>query len=253
MKTIAFHLQKGGVGKTTLSVSIAWEIAQKLERKVCLIDCDPQGNASSWLLEGVVDPDYELGDVLTGKCPYTDAMVSLNQFLTCIPTFGLTSTLADYGKTGLAAEPFVIADLIQELPVDYCILDLGPGLGNVETAALIATNEVVLTMQPEYFSLDGLATWAERVKKIEKGLRVRIHYDKLVINGLNRTIGQMKEVTEQAQKHASHVYLFSTEPAFRKAQAMHIPAQLVPKPEDLKEENVRELNRLAKDLVNGVR
>lgn len=249
MKAKAFHLQKGGVGKTTLSVSVAWELAQ-LGHRTVLIDCDPQGNASSWLLEGRAEPEHELADALLGNVSPEASAIQVSGDLWCIPTFGLTHTLTDYGRTGLAAEPFVLADLIEKLPFDMAVLDLGPGLGNIETAAIVAVDEVVLTMTPEYFSLDGLATWAERVQKIEKGLRVKIHYDKLVVNGLNRGVRQMTDVHERAVKAARNVYTVTTDPVFRKAQAEHLPAQeyqIAP----MKPANRAELRRLAEDLANG--
>ena len=91
MKAFAFHLQKGGVGKTTLSVSIAWELAHMGHRTV-LVDCDPQGNSSSWLLEGNVSPEYELADVLLQRAEPKAAIIHLSDTLACLPTFGLTQT-----------------------------------------------------------------------------------------------------------------------------------------------------------------
>ena len=253
MKTIAFHLQKGGVGKTTLSVSIAWEFADT-GKKTVLIDCDSQGNASSWLLEGRnEEPEYELADVLLNRVDAETATVPVDKNIWCIPTFGFTTSLSDYGKSGLSSEPFVIANMVESLSFDFAVLDMGPGLNNIEQAAVIATDEVVLTITPEYFSLDGLDTWAERIKRIEKGLRVKIHYEKLVVNGLNQSITQMREVYQEAKKTAQHVYTITTEPAFRKSQSLHIPAQLLIARDSMKLQNRKELQRLAKDLINGFR
>jgi chromosome partitioning protein len=252
LKTIAFHLQKGGVGKTTLSVSTAWELANEGFRTV-LIDCDPQGNSSSWLLEGRYEPEVELADVLLGDASVADAAVQIEERLWVIPTFGLTHTLTDYAKSGLAAEPFVIADLVDSLDYDFAVLDMGPGLGNIEQAALVATDEVVLTMTPEYFSLDGLETWAERVRKIERGMRVKISYEKLVVNGLNESVGQMRDVHNDAKKAAREVYTIGTDPAFRKSQAEHLPVQRLSRKEAMKPENREELIRLTRRLSNGAR
>lgn len=251
MKTTAFHLQKGGVGKTTLSVSIAWELAS-MGKKTVVIDCDPQGNASSWLLEGNAEPEYELADVLQGKATATQAIIDLGNNLYCLPTFGLSGSLKDYALTGLASEPFVIADLVEGLPFDHAILDMGPGFGAIERSALAATNEVVLVMTPEYFAIDGIEVWAESARKLEKGMRIKIHYNKLVINGLNRSIAQMMDVYEQATKLVRNCYTIGTEPAFRKAQASHIPAQRIEKG-TMKHINQKELSRLAQGVNNGIR
>lgn len=251
MKAIAFHLQKGGVGKTTLSVSTAWELSE-LGHRTVLVDCDPQGNSSSWLLEGRAEPEYELADVLAGRVSGEDATVAVQSNLHCLPTFGLTSALRNYAKSGLASEPYVIADMVEKLPFDYAVLDMGPGLGTIEQSALIATNEVVLTMTPEYFSLDGLETWAEGVRGIERGLRAKVAYDKLVVNGLNKSIRQMVEVYEQAKKAAKKVFTIGTDPVFRKAQEAHVVAQMY-KPEPMKQQTREELQRLTMDIIDGVR
>lgn len=250
MKVIAFHLQKGGVGKTTMSVTTAYELATSGNRTV-LIDADPQGNSSSWLLEGRAEPEYELADILTGDCEVNEALCPVPDVpnLSVVPTLALTNALRNYAKVGLASEPFAVANIVENMDADAVIIDMGPGLGSLETASLIATNEVVLTMSPEYFSLDGLTTWASAVEQIEKGMRVKIHRERLVVNGINRSVGQMVDVTETARKQAKHVYTISTDPVFRKAQAEHLPAQLfVESP--MKTENRNMFRQLAKEIMS---
>src|SRR6056297_1526607 len=222
MKTIAFHLQKGGVGKTTLSVTTAAELAIE-DYRTLLIDADPQGNSSSWLLEGVIEPEYQLSDVLTGKAEKEAAIVQVSGDLYCLPTFGATSDLRNYAKGGgAAAAPWAVADMIEGLPFDYIVIDMGPGLYALETQVLLATDEVIPTMTPEYFSLYGLETWAMAVKEIEKGMRAKIHYSRLIVNGMNKSIGQMREVHGKALKAAREVYTIPTDPVFRKSQEAHI-------------------------------
>ena len=246
MTTIAMHLQKGGVGKTTMAVSLAWELAAAGRRTV-VCDCDPQGNASSWLLETRYDPTTELADVLTGGARVNDAVVWISEELGVLPTFGLSPALNDYGKAGLASEPFIIATALEELRADYCILDLGPGLGSIETAALLATDEVILVMTPEEFSLDGIQVWSTRAERMARGMRKQLHYERLIVNGLNRRISQMKRIHAEAQRRIRHVTTVLQDAGFRKAQEAHLPAQEF----GIRGENRTALAELAKELING--
>lgn len=247
MKSIAYHLQKGGVGKTTLSVTTAAELARD-GHKTVLIDCDPQGNSSSWLLGGR-EVTCQLSDVLTGQQKATEAIFQVDTNLYCLPTFGSSSALRNYAKGGgAAAEPFAIADIVEGLKYDYAVLDMGPGLLALETQGLLATDEIILTMTPEYFSLEGLGTWADAVRDIEKAIRVKIRYSKLVVNGMNKTIGQMREVHGEALKAAREVYTIPTDPIFRKAQAEHTPPQQYG---GMKPETYEEIKRLVEALKNG--
>src|SRR5690554_5735698 len=134
-RTISFHLQKGGVGKTTISGTLACQSALEGFRTL-LVDVDPQGNASSWFLQDA--PTFELADVVQGKCYIQDAICPINQVpnLYLLPTFGIGGTLKNYSETKLAEEPYVLQDLVQEVSqsFDRILLDLSPGLGRLERA-----------------------------------------------------------------------------------------------------------------------
>ena len=181
-KTVAFHLQKGGVGKTTISGTLACESALT-GHKTLIVDCDPQGNISSWFLKD--PPKYELADVLQGKCFINDAIIKVPSVdnLYILPTFGIGGTLKLYSETKLSEEPYVLQDLIGELSSDFerIILDLSPGLGRLERSALIASDEVVSPMISEVFSLDGLEIFIHELQKIKKNMRVAVKHNKVII------------------------------------------------------------------------
>jgi len=219
-KTVAFHLQKGGVGKTTISGSLACESALS-GIKTLLIDCDPQGNLSSWFLSET--PKYELADVLQGKCFINDAIVPVSQIenLFLLPTFGIGGTLKLYSETKLAEEPYVLQDLIGELKPAYerIILDLSPGLGMLERSAIIASDEVISPMTSEVFSLDGLEIFIHELQRLRKNLRSSVKHDKVIINSYDSRIKQHRDIYESAKSTGKYsVYLVPVDPVFRKAQ-----------------------------------
>jgi chromosome partitioning protein len=92
MKTLAIALQKGGTGKTVLSVSLAASLARKEPGRVLLVDCDPQGNSTEWTYTNELNA--ELAGVLLGKSALKDAIVqSLFPGLSVLPTAGLGGEL----------------------------------------------------------------------------------------------------------------------------------------------------------------
>ncbi|MDD5076381.1 MAG: ParA family protein [Sphaerochaetaceae bacterium] len=226
-KTIAFHLQKGGVGKTTISGTIACQSAME-GIPTLLVDVDPQGNASSWFYTGELN--YELADVLQGTCYVDDAIVQIpnidNLFL--LPTFGIGGSLKTYAETKIADEPYVLQDLIQLLKDKYprIILDLSPGLGKLERAAIIASDEVITPMTPEVFSLDGLEIFIDELKKIRKNLRSQVKHERIVINSFDGRIRQHKEIYEAATSGIFKVYKIPVDPVFRKAQEANVSPQV---------------------------
>lgn len=219
-KTVAFHLQKGGVGKTTISGTLACQSALS-NKKTLIIDCDPQGNVSSWFLQSA--PKFELADVLQGKCFVGDAIVKIPNIdnLYILPTFGIGGTLKIYSETKLAEEPYVLQDLVSEVSKDFdhVILDLSPGLGMLERAALIASDEVVTPMTSEVFSLDGLEIFIHELQKLRKNMRSAVKHNKIIINSYDTRIKQHRDIYAAALESGNYkVYLIPVDPIFRKSQ-----------------------------------
>lgn len=220
IQTVAFHLQKGGVGKTTISGTLACESAMH-GNKTLIIDCDPQGNISSWFLND--PPKFELADVLQGKCFVNDAIVPIPGIanLYILPTFGIGGSLKLYSETKLAEEPYVLQDLVSEVKEDYehIVLDLSPGLGRLERSALIASDEVVSPMTSEVFSLDGLEIFIHELQKLKKNMRSNVKHNKIIINSYDTRIKQHRDIYAAAMESGNYkVYLIPVDPIFRKAQ-----------------------------------
>src|SRR5690554_4305694 len=246
-KTISFHLQKGGVGKTTISGTLACESA-KQGYSTLLVDVDPQGNASSWFYTGELS--WELSDVLQGRCFIQEAVVEIpampNLFL--LPTFGIGGGLKQYAETKISDEPYVLQDLVKELATtfDRIILDLSPGLSKLERSALIASDEIITPMTPEIFSLDGLEIFINELDKIRKNLRSPVRHERVIINSFDERIRQHKEIFAAAMEGKFEVYKIPVDPAFRKSQEKNTAPQLFKyrgrglKPKTL--EAIKELN-----------
>lgn len=228
-KAIAFHLQKGGVGKTTVSGTLGCQSALN-GYKTLLIDCDSQGNLSSWFLK---EPSkYELADVLQGKCFASEAIVPVDNIdnLFIIPTFSIGGSLKNYSETKLVDEPFVIQDLVSELnkQYDHIILDLSPGLGRLERAALIASNEIITPMTPEVFSLDGLEIFIDELKKLKKNYKSNVKHNKIIINSYDERIKQHRDIFHAAESSGKFtVFKIPVDPIFRKSQEANAVPQLL--------------------------
>lgn len=250
-KTVAFHLQKGGVGKTTISGTLACQSALD-GKKTLIVDCDPQGNVSSWFLQSA--PKFELADVLQGKCFVADAIVKApgieNLFI--LPTFGIGGSLKSYSETKLSEEPFVIQDLINQVAEDYdhIIMDLSPGLGMLERYALIASDEVITPMTSEVFSLDGLEIFIHELQKLRKNLRSNVKHNKIIINSYDSRIRQHRDIYAAAMESGNYkVYLIPVDPIFRKSQeAGKAPQNFKVRGRGMKEATNKVFEELYKDI-----
>ena len=123
MKSFSFLNRKGGTGKTSLSVTCAIQLALQ-GHKTLLIDCDPQGNSSSWLANNF---QYELADVLTGKVKVEDAISqTIVENLYILPTFAINGNLQAYAST--TNKYYAFADIIFPAvsDFDYVISDTSP-------------------------------------------------------------------------------------------------------------------------------
>lgn len=250
MKSFAFHIQKGGVGKTTISCSIAVECATK--GRTIIIDVDPQGNTSSWL-QTSQSPKHELADILYGKIETSAGILPTSvSDLDIIPTFGIGGDLKTYGENQLANEPFIFVDLLENLSslgYEYAVLDLSPGMGRLERSALIAVDEVITPMTPEAFSLDGIEIFTDALETASKAMRRSPIHNKIVVNAYNKSIEQHNTILDRAKKiKGFDIFIIGVDPSFRKAQAMSTPIQYLTKKEKAKDETLKTLRKLRDSL-----
>lgn len=201
-KIIAIANQKGGVGKTTTSVNLAASLGV-LEKKVLLIDADPQANATSGL--GIDVESVEVGtyQILEHSNTAREAILktdspNLDLIPAHIDLVAIEIELVDKEEREYMLKK-ILADIVDDY--DYILIDCAPSLGLLTLNALTAAHSVIIPIQCEYFALEGLGKLLNTIKSIQK-----IHNENLDIEGLLLTMYDSRlrlsnQVVEEVQKH----------------------------------------------------
>ena len=219
MKSIAFSLQKGGVGKTTLSAHIAWAAAEAGIETV-LIDADPQGNTTSWLAKS--PPRHELADVLNGSVKLPEALMPIRDNLRLLGTFAIGGDLPKYDDARtMLDQPHLFADLCDNLALlhfDLAVFDLSPGMGTLEQMVLKSVDEVITPLTPEFFSLDGIQIFKEALEDLNRKQRTNVLHRRIVANMINRSFRRHRSICREFEK--LDYELFSVPQDSRMAEAL---------------------------------
>jgi len=254
MKTITLALQKGGVGKSSLSMALAGEMAAAYGSTV-IIDGDPQGNITGQLhpnIEGKELADL-LFDIAEGKEPDLKNAVCKTSFpsLSIVPTAGLDGRLRLYSETLASGHPWAVDDIVKELAAwgfKYCVIDTSPAFGPLEKSILLATDECLTPVMGDVYGQDGLTIFSENIQQLRKSQRAeKPHYNRIIFNAFDKRITGHERIFEALKSGAEgmELYCFPTDPIYRRAQDANTVIQALT---GAKQETRAELSRLVKSI-----
>jgi len=199
-KIFAIANQKGGVGKTTTAINLSAALAA-FERKVLLVDCDPQGNASRGL--GIRPEPPHLYHALSGDLPLTKALRATN-----FPNLDLIPAGRDLVgvEVEFVGEPSWEQRLKSALAYvreayDYLFLDCPPSLGHLTVSALSAADGVLVPLQCEYFALEGISELVATVRRVQGGFNPRLQLTGIILTMYDDRTNLAKEVVDEIRRH----------------------------------------------------
>tara|TARA_B100000242_G_scaffold146820_1_gene104636 strand:- start:2264 stop:3028 length:765 start_codon:yes stop_codon:yes gene_type:complete len=201
-KIISVANQKGGVGKTTTTVNLAASLGV-LEKKVLLIDADPQANATSSL--GLNNDDFEINiyQVFEHIGDIKKSIIKTNSPNLFIIPSHIDLVAVEIELVDKPNREMMLKNALSKVSdeFDYILIDCPPSLGLITLNALSASNSIIIPIQCEYFALEGLGKLLNTIKSIQK-----IHNNLLEIEGMLLTMYDSrlrlsKQVVEEVKKH----------------------------------------------------
>ena len=201
-KIVSFSNQKGGVGKTTSCVNIAAQIAKK-GKDVLIIDMDPQGNATSGLGIAKSKVKKTIYDVIIGKCPIEEAVIK-----TKFKNLSVISSNIDLAGAELELHELDDSTNFTQLALDsvkddydYIFIDCPPSLGMLTVKALSVSVGIVVPMQYEFYSLEGMSQLLNTVKRIKQLYNPDLQIVGILLTMYNGRLTLTNQVVAELKKY----------------------------------------------------
>ncbi len=201
-KIITISNQKGGVGKTTTSVNLSASLGA-LEKKILLVDLDPQGNASSGVGVHLEPEAAQIYHALLGEKSMQDIMVQTQvPFVTLAPSSG---DLIGFEIEGIEMEEReqclkkALATVSDQF--DYIIIDCPPSLGLLTVNALTAANHVIVPLQSEYYALEGLSRLIQTIDLIQQSVNPQLTLEGIVLTMFDQRNSLSHQVFNEVKEH----------------------------------------------------
>ncbi|MDU1890004.1 MAG: AAA family ATPase [Dysgonomonas sp.] len=201
-KIIALANQKGGVGKTTTTINLAASLAA-MEKKVLVVDADPQANASSGLGIDIKKVSKTIYECLIGSATAKEAIVSTEiERLFVLPSH-INLVGAELEMLNVSDREKQMAEVLSPLKNDYdfILIDCSPSLGLITVNALTAADSIIIPVQCEYFALEGISKLLNTIKIIKNKLNPALEIEGFLLTMYDARLRLANQIYEEVKNH----------------------------------------------------
>lgn len=201
-KIVSITNQKGGVGKTTTAVSLAYALSEE-GKTVLFVDIDPQANGTSSLGINRRNLQKSVYEVIIGTCPVREAIIpTAYKHLDILPT-NMNLAGAEIEMVALEKRESLLKDALNQVRhrYDYIIIDCPPSLSLLTLNALNASNSVIIPLQPEYLALEGVSQLVNTIKLVKQRYNPTIYIEGVLLTMFDGRMNVTLQVANEVKKY----------------------------------------------------
>ncbi len=201
-RIIAVANQKGGVGKTTTAINLSACLAE-LEKKILVIDLDPQGNTTSGFGIAKDEQEKTVYEVLIGDCTAQEAILhNVEENLDLLPS-NVNLSGAEIELIGIDRKEFVLRDQLESVrnQYDFILIDCPPSLNMLTVNAMTTANSVLVPIQCEYYALEGLSQLIYTINLVKERLNPELEMEGVVFTMYDARTNLSLQVVENVKNN----------------------------------------------------